>query len=260
MKRYALILLTFSLMGCGAQGGDAVDSVSLSNASAISPDKTATKTVDSATSAALKGIVRFNGAVPEAKPIAVRGNPECAAYHEDGAVPSEEALVQNGLLQNVFVYVKQGLEDYRFDVPVAPAVIENKKCVYVPHVSGVQVGQAVELLNSDPTLHNVHSYAKNQKSWNLGLPFQNMKQTKKFTNEEVMVTLKCDVHPWMIGYVGILKHPYFAVTGANGEFELKNLPPGEYVIEAWHEKFGAQSQTIKIGPQESQQIEFQFNA
>lgn len=251
MRRIVSVLLVLFLAGCGAKNNDQSIEV---------PADTSGGTVDPATTGSVKGSVQFSGTVPVTPPISVRGNPECAAYHEGGSVPSEEVLVKNGRTQNVFIYVKKGLEGYRFDAPNTPVVIENKNCVYVPHVTGIQVGQPVELLNGDPTLHNIHSYAKNQKAWNLGLPFQNMKQTKKFTNEEVMITLKCDVHPWMIGYVGVLNHPYFAVTNEAGEFELKNLPPGEYVIEAWHEKLGTQSKTIKIGPQETQQIDFQFSA
>ena len=189
----------------------------------------------------------------------MRGNPECAVFHAGGSVLSEDLLSQGGKLQNVFIYVKEGLEGYSFAPPSEPVIMNNEKCLYVPHVTGVQVGQPVTLLNSDPTLHNIHSYAKNSKQWNLGLPFQGMKQTKKFEAAEVMVTLKCDVHPWMTGYIGVLTHPYFSVTGKDGAFELKNLPPGDYLIDAWHEKLGAQSQTITIGPQETKEITFTYN-
>jgi plastocyanin len=244
--------LIFTLSGCQKQ--EASDTVLTTEAisAEIKP------AVDSASAATLSGKVFFGGTVPALEKLSIGGNPECAVFHPGGGVPSEELLVKNGALQNVFVYIKEGLEGRSFPVPSQAATIDNKNCVYVPHVMGVQTGQPVNILNSDPTLHNVHSYSKNSKSWNLGLPFQGMKQVKKFEASEVMIALKCDVHPWMKGYVGVLDHPYFQVTGEDGGFSLKDLPPGEYVVEAWHEKLGTQSQKVQIGPQETKQIEFKF--
>ncbi len=247
-KTYFLFLvLVFLFVGCAKETGVPIEAPSAP-----------TKTPDLSQTGALKGKVIYEGPPPAAKMISVKGNPECAVLHPGGNVASEELVVNGGNLQNVFVYVKEGLEGYSFEPPAVPVTIENKTCVYVPHVSGLQVNQPVILLNQDPTLHNIHSYSKNSKPWNLGLPFQGMKQTKKFEAPEVMVTLKCDVHPWMIGYVGVLPHPYFAVSDASGEFEIKNLPPGEYMLEAWHEKLGVQSQKIKIEPQETKSISLSF--
>ena len=138
--------------------------------------------------------------------------------------------------------------------------IENSKCAYVPHVTGVRAGQSVNFLNRDSTLHNIHSYPKASKAFNLGLPLVDMKQTKKFDAPEIMVPLKCDVHPWMLGYIGVVAHPYFDVSDANGHFELKNLPPGGYVIEAWHEKLGIQTQNVTMGANETKEIEFRFTS
>lgn len=227
------------------------------------------KSVDPATVSVLKGKVRFGGEAAAPKKIPVKGNPECSVFHADGEVESEELLVtpppeggevKDGALQNVFVYVKEGLEDISFETPSEAVTVSNKKCVYAPHVSGVRVGQPLILLNEDPTLHNVHSYSKNSQTFNIGLPFQGMKQTKKFAKPEVMVTLKCDAHPWMIGYVGVLDHPYFGVTGEDGAFEFRDLPSGEYLVEAWHEKLGVRSQKIAIEPRETKEIEFKFAA
>jgi hypothetical protein len=218
------------------------------------------KTVDPASAGVLKGKVLYDGVVPEPRMLSVKGNPECAALHPGGTIASEELVSQSGFLQNVFVYVKQGLEGYAFEPPAGPVTISNKRCVYVPHVSGARVGQDVVFLNEDSTLHNIHSYPKNAKPFNLGLPLVGMKQVKRFDAAEVMVPLKCDVHPWMLGYLGVLTHPYFQVTGADGTFELKDLPAGEYVIEAWHEKLGAQTQTVTLGPQETREMEFRFGA
>ena len=240
--------------GCGPQ-----EEASITSAPTQEVRPVAAKSFDPESAGVLKGSVRFEGEAPAVKKIPVKGNPECAVFHPGGTVDSEELLVKDGALQNVFVYIKEGLEGYSFNAPSEPVTISNQKCVYVPHVSGAQAGQPLVLFNEDPTLHNIHAYSKNSSSFNVGLPFQGVKQTKKFAKPEVMVTLKCDVHPWMIGYVGVLDHPYFGVTGPNGGFELKNLPPGEYVIEAWHEKLGVQSQKITIEPRETKEIVFKFS-
>src|SRR3989338_728074 len=120
------------------------------------------------------------------------------------------------------------------------------KSMYVPHGGGGMGGPPVKFFKQDFTPHNIHSYPKASKAFNLGLPLVGMKQTKKFDAPEIMVPLKCDVHPWMSGYVGVVAHPYFSVSDANGHFELKNLPPGKYTIEAWHEKLGDKTQSIVI--------------
>ena len=261
--KYLSFLLLGSVLvaGCGQKAVEVTSTASTEIPASSTPvNNVSAAVIDPASAGTIKGKVLFEGTVPPAQEISVRGNPECAVFHQGGKVKSEELVVNNGALQNVFVYVKEGLEGKSFPAPSEAVTIQNKSCVYVPHVSGAQVGQSIILLNEDPTLHNIHSYSKNSKSWNLGLPFQGMKQTKKFEAAEVMVHLKCDVHPWMSGYVGVLSHPYFSVSGADGSFEIKNLPPGEYLIEAWQEKLGVQSQKIKIEPQETKELEFKFTA
>ena len=217
------------------------------------------KTMNAATAATVRGKITFEGEVPAPKQLSVKGNPECAVLHAGGTIASEELVVNNGALQNVFVYVKEGLEGYTFTAPSEAVTIENRTCVYVPHVVGAMVGQPVNFLNQDSTLHNIHSYPKASKGFNLGLPLVGMKQTKKFDAPEIMVPLKCDVHPWMLGYVGVVAHPYFSVSDAGGQFELKNLPPGEYTIEAWHEKLGVQAQKLTVGPNETKEMDFKFS-
>ncbi len=260
MKKYAIVVLAvFILTGCG--GADKAPSSPAVSSEATPVEKNAAvKTVDASTTGSFKGRVTFEGNVPVAAEISMRGNPECATLHPGGKTLSQEVLVKDGGLENVFVYVKEGLEGYSFSAPTTPAIVSNQKCMYVPHVSGAQVGQEVQLFNEDQTLHNVHSYSKVNKSWNIGLPFAGMKQTKKFESPEIMVSLKCDVHPWMTGFIGVLAHPYFSVSGENGAFEIQNLPPGDYVIEAWHEKFGAQSQNIRIEPRETKETGFKYSA
>ena len=167
-------------------------------------------------------------------------------------------MVNNGALQNAFVYVKDGLGSYYFDTPTQAIVLDQKGCTYTPRVFGVRAGQPIEIVNSDPTLHNVHALASANREFNFPQSIQGMKQPKTFTAPEVMVHFKCDVHGWMNAYAGVLPHPYFAVTPDSGAFELKNLPAGTYTIEAWHEKLGTQSQSVTLGEKESKTVSFAF--
>jgi len=160
----------------------------------------------------------------------------------------------------VFVYVKDGLGQYIYDTPTESAKIDQMNCRYHPHVFGMRVGQPLEIINSDPTLHNIHALPKGNKEFNTGQPIQGMKTTHTFEAKEVMVPFKCDVHGWMNAYVGVLDHPYFATTGADGKFELKTLPPGTYTIEAWHEKLGTTTQMVTLGPKETKEVMFTFKA
>ena len=253
-----LAVMVSQLIGCAPKPEETATVQTPSAAENASAQVSGKKTLDLTQAGTIQGKIAFDGEVPAAQPISVRGNPECAAMHAGGSVPSEELLIQDEGIQNAFVYIKEGLQGYQFETPKSPATVNNIKCLYVPHVLGVQTGQPVEFRNSDSTLHNVHAFPKINKGFNLGLPFANMKQTKTFSSQEIMVPLKCDVHPWMLGYVGVVDHPYFAVTDATGRFELKNVPAGEYLIEVWHEKLGVQSQTVKIEPQASQNVLFTF--
>ena len=247
MKRYAWFVV---IMGMGLALTACNEKAEVTSAPASPEVKpAAASAVDAAESGSLTGRVTFSGPAPAPVQTAIAGNPECAALHPGGKVAGEELVVSaDGGVKNVFVYIKEGLEGRRFPAPQEKAVIENKGCVYVPHVIGVQTGQPVELKNEDATLHNVHSYASANKSWNIGLPFQNMKVAKTFDKPEIMVKLKCDVHPWMLGYVGVVAHPCFAVTGEDGSFTIKGIPAGEYTVEYWHEKLGVRTQTIRIEP------------
>ena len=209
--------------------------------------------------ATVSGSVQFSGTAPKMEPISMSADPVCAGLHS-APVQTETVIANsNNTLKNVFVYVKEGLEGKAFEPPKESVVIDQKGCQYHPHVFGIQVGQKLEIVNSDNTLHNVHSLAEKSKQFNLGMPIQGMKLPKQFDNPEVMVKFKCDVHPWMNAFIGVLTHPFFAVTGDDGSFEIKNLPPGEYTIEAWHEKYGTQTQKITVPESGSEKVTFTFS-
>jgi plastocyanin len=173
---------------------------------------------------------------------------------------ADTVVVNNGGLENVFVYVKSGLGDYGFDTPATAVTLDQKGCSYTPHVFGVQTGQPVNIVNSDATMHNVHAMATANQEFNFAQPFAGIKNAKTFTAPEIMVHFKCNVHGWMSAYAGVVSHPYFTVSANGGAFELKNLPAGTYTVEAWHEKFGAKTQTVTVGEKEAKTADFTFES
>ena len=207
----------------------------------------------------ISGSVKFAGTKPQAEQIHMDADPVCTSLHPEPFYSEEVVVNDNGTLKNVFVYVKEGLEGKTFPAPTEPVVFDQRGCWYTPHVFGIQVGQPLEIVNSDNTLHNVHSLAAKSKQFNLGMPLQGMKLTKKYENPEIMSKIKCDVHPWMNAYAGVLTHPFFSVTGTDGSFQIKDLPLGSYVLEAWHEKYGTQTQSVTVTDETPVNVEFTFS-
>jgi len=211
----------------------------------------------SATGATIRGIVRFEGKIPVAKPINMSADPVCAKQHPTPVMTQEIAADAKGELQNVIVFVSEGLGDRTFDPPSQPAVVEQKGCMYMPHVMAVRANQTLELVNDDATSHNIHPVPANNREWNKAEP-PGSKMEDSFAREEIAIPVKCNVHPWMRGYIAVFKNPYFAVTGKDGSFDLSNLPAGTYTIKAWHEKLGTATQTVTIGATEMKEISFVF--
>jgi plastocyanin len=206
----------------------------------------------------VSGKVSFKGIAPTPEKINMNADPTCVSLHSEPVFGEDVAVNQDGTLRNVFVYVKSGLEGKTFPAPDASVILDQRGCHYNPHVFGVQVNQKVDIINSDSTLHNVHGMPTQSKEFNLGMPIQGMKLSRKFDKPEVMVKFKCDVHPWMRAYAGVLEHPFFSVSGENGSFEIKDLPAGAYTIEAWHEKYGTQTQQVTVDEAGTQTVDFQF--
>ncbi|HZC24327.1 MAG TPA: carboxypeptidase regulatory-like domain-containing protein [Candidatus Binatia bacterium] len=211
------------------------------------------------TGAAVHGTVRLNGKVPPAKMISMSADPACAKLHPSPVVAQEVMADAKGDLENVIVFVSDGLGDRTFDPPSQPVVVEQKGCMYEPHVLAVRANQTLEVVNDDRTSHNIHPVPANNREWNKAEP-PGSKMDETFAREEVAIPVKCNVHPWMRGYIAVFKHPYFAVTGKDGTFDLSNLPPGTYTIKAWHEKLGTSTQTVTIGANETKEINFVFKA
>jgi plastocyanin len=218
--------------------------------------------VDAAKAGNIVGRVIFEGTPPENAPVKMASDPACTRANADG-LRFEDFVVTNGGLDNVFVYVKDGLGKYYFDVPTEAVKVDQRGCRYIPHVFGARVGQPIEIANSDDTMHNVHAMPTVNREFNFGQPLKGIKNTEVFTTREVMVPFTCNVHPWMKAYGGIVDHPYFAVTSSGGQFELKNLPAGTYTVEARHEreeKLPPQTQTVQIREKETKQVTFTFKS
>ncbi len=216
--------------------------------------------IDMATVGDVSGKVTLDGAPPTFKPINMSAEPYCTKAHTSPVYPQEVVTGEGGALANVIVYVKDGLGDRAFDVPKEPVVLDQKGCMYDPHVIALMAGQEFQVVNSDQTTHNIHPMPKDNREWNKSQPPGATPIDDTFARAEVTIPVKCNVHPWMKSYIAVFKHPYFGVTGRSGSFDLKNLPAGTYTIEAWHEKYGTVDQQVTIGPKESKTITFTFKA
>jgi plastocyanin len=245
------------VIACGGGNQNQQQASVPASSGAAAPAGAAAPVVDAATAATVTGKVKFEGTSPAPTPIKLSSDPYCQKANP-GLTTETEIVGKDGAVENVFVYVKDGLGNRTFPAPSAPVVLDQKGCHYAPHVLGIQVGQPLQIVNSDDTLHNVHGLPKANKEFNQGQPIQGMKMTHTFSTKEVMVPFKCDVHGWMNAWIGVLDHPYYAVTSAAGSFSLKGLPPGTYTIEAWHEKLGTQTQTVTVAEKETKDVAFTF--
>ena len=215
--------------------------------------------IDPASTGSIRGVVFFDGEAPERKPIRVEAVGGCKSEHE---VLTEQVIVNDGRLQNAFVYVKRGLEGWI--VPPAPstqAVLVQKGCVYQPHVQGIRVGQILRVKNEDPASHNVNARPRRRKneSFNQLQPMNGADLSRVFGEQEVAIRFECNIHPWMNAYVAVVVHPFFAVSAADGSFELTGLPPGEYELEAWHEEYKRASAHVTVLAGRSAEAEFTFS-
>lgn len=208
-------------------------------------------------SASVKGIVKFEGVVPPPKHINMSADPSCAKLHPSGVNTEDVVADKNGGLENVVVFVSEGLGDRSFDAPGEPAVMEQKGCMYAPHVVVMQAHQKLDVKNDDPTMHNIHPQPTNNREWNKAqTPGAPVEET--FAREEIAIPVKCNVHPWMHSYIAVFKHPFYALSGKGGSFDLKSLPPGTYTLEAWHERLGTATQKVTVGANETKEVQFVF--
>lgn len=211
------------------------------------------------------GTITFAGTAPAPRAISMDQDPACSSSNPNAT--AEDIVVSGDKLQNVFVYIKDGktsadqksLANLSFDVPSEPKVLDQHGCRYVPHVLGVQANQLVRVTNSDATSHNVNVQSKKNPAFNQGQGASAPPLEKKFLRSEVLIPVKCQQHPWMRSWIGVMSHPFYAVTDQTGKFQITGLPPGTYTLTAWHEKFKQeQTQSITVGAKESKEANFTF--
>ena len=209
--------------------------------------------------ATITGTVKYEGDVPKFKEIKMEADPICLTHHTTAVYPQKLVLGEGNTVGNVFVHVISGYEKKQYPAPAEPLILNQLGCMYDPHVAAAMVGQTVKFLNPDGTLHNVHALSKVNQEFNLAMPKFKTETTKIFDKPEGMFTIKCDVHPWMEGWLTIVDNPFFNVTKADGKFTIANLPAGTYDVEAWHEKMGTQKQSVTVAEGDSKEINFTFS-
>lgn len=208
----------------------------------------------------VKGQVNFQGQAPKMKPLSMEADAACAAKHKSAVYPDAVVTNKNGTLRNVFVYVKTGLEGKNFAVPTEAVELDQEGCIYKPHVLGIQARQNLKVVTSDETTHNIHPMPKVNREWNVSQPPKADPITQTFSRPEASIPVKCNQHPWMKAWIHVMPHPYYAVTGEDGTFELKSLPPGNYEIEAIHEQYGAQTQKVTVAAKQPATADFSYRS
>jgi hypothetical protein len=260
-----IAVLALAVTACGGRKEDEEEEAPPAKSAAAAPAgapapanaAAAPAAAPAAGGATITGKVTFAGTAPQNELIKMDADAYCKAAHSTPVYAQEVQVNGNGTLKDVLVFVKEGVTG-TYPAPSEPVTLDQRGCQYHPHIFGIQTGQPLKILNSDGTLHNIHALPKINAEFNIGQPFQKMETLKKFDKPEVPLRFKCDVHKWMGAYCGVFAHPFFAVTNDQGTFEIKNLPPGNYVIEAWQEKFGASDQNVSVTGSESKTVDFGF--
>jgi plastocyanin len=243
------VLVVFLLAGCSKKEAPAEQPTP----SAASTPAPAATPIDPATAATITGTVKFDGPAPKLAKIDMSQDPNCK-----GANTAENIITSGGNLANVFVYVKEGLGNRTFNVPTDAVVLDQSGCRYHPHVLGMMAGQTIKIVNSDPTTHNIHPTPKDNREWNESQAPKAAPLEKTFAREEILLPVQCNQHPWMKMFIGVVKNPFFTVSGPDGKFEIKGLPPGEYTIAFVQEKLGEQTQKVTLAAKDSKTVDITF--
>lgn len=215
--------------------------------------------IDESTVGAVTGTIYFHGTPPTRFPILMGEDPVCVKLHHGQTVRVIDGKVnENSTLPNAFVYVEKGAGKYVFPPPQDPVVLHQQGCIYSPHVLGIMAGQELEVENNDPTTHNIHPMPAHNRQWNISQLPGAAPLYERFAHPEVMIPVKCSQHPWMKAYIGVMLNPFFAVTGSDGTYTIKGMPPGVYTIGVWTATFGTQAQAVTIGPKQTVTLNFTF--
>ncbi len=212
--------------------------------------------VDTANAATITGKVNYKDGKPRRVPIRMDADAACKAMHKEPQLSEDKVLNDNGTVRWATVYVKEGLGGRSFPAPSQVVELDQKGCVYQPHVVAVMTNQSLNVVNSDQTTHNIHPVPKVNREWNESQPPGAGNLNKAFAREELAIPVKCNIHPWMHSYIHVFSHPFFSVTKDDGSFEIKGLPPGEYTIAVWTEGLGTQEQKVTVAAKETKTVDF----
>ncbi len=216
--------------------------------------------IDPATVGTIEGKVLFSGEKPKLAKLMMDQDPVCVQRHPTSVFAEDGEVNSNGTLPNVFIYVKDGADKYSFATPTEAVELDQDGCMYKPHVLGVQTNQTLRILTKDPTTHNIHPMPKDNREWNMSQPPGAAPIEQKFARPEIMIPVKCNQHPWMRAYIGVTRNPFYGVSGTDGTFTIKGIPPGDYTLEAWTATYGTQELKVTVAPKETKSIEFSFKA
>jgi Carboxypeptidase regulatory-like domain len=248
----SIIATTMLMFGCSSEKApETTEPTATTNAPTGTP-------VDEATVGSVTGKINFTGTKPKLAVIHMDQDPVCVSKHKSAAHVEDGEVNDSGTVPNVFVYVKEGADKYAWPTPTDAVTLDQDGCMYKPHVLGVQVDQTLHVISTDATTHNIHPQPKDNREWNESQAPGAAPLDKKFARAEIMIPVKCNQHPWMKAYIGVVKNPLFAVSGADGTYTIKGLPPGDYTIEAWTPTFGTQEQKVTVAPKESKTLDFSF--
>ncbi|MFN2597541.1 MAG: carboxypeptidase regulatory-like domain-containing protein [Pyrinomonadaceae bacterium] len=263
-RRLLALLVTLALLSLSVACGGGDDEADDEDNSNSGTETAASKYTPTGNEGSITGTINFTGAAPAVKPISMDADPYCASSNPNAH--AEDAVVNDGKLQNVFVYIKEGktadgksIASLAFDPPAPDATLDQHGCQYHPHILGMMTTQNFKVTNSDQTTHNVHPSPKSNEEWNQSQSAGAPAIEKKFARPEILVPVKCNQHPWMKAYVGVMRNPFFSVSGADGKFEIRGLPPGTYTLVAWHEKYGEKTQTVTVTAKESKSQDFSYD-
>lgn len=252
LRNAAILSLVFTVTGCGSKQSTS------DNADIPPVNHSAGKPVDSSTAGSITGTIHFDGIVPQMKIINMIDVPNCAKLHSTPVMTENVVPGDNGTLQNVIVYLQGDFSAYSFPQAAEPVKVNQEGCIYAPHVVALMTGDELEVTNKDTVTHNINAMSQLHQGWNETQVQGGQPIMRRFSKEEIPMTVKCNMHPWMRFYAAIVNHPYFQVTRKDGQFALHNVPPGTYTLTAWHETFGTKKQIIVVQPKQEQTVSITF--
>lgn len=214
--------------------------------------------INPALTGSIQGRVEWKGAPPAMAIIDMSGTPGCASPGQPAARDESVVVNADGGLRWAFVYIEHGLEGWSFALPAGPVMLDQKGCMFEPHVVGMMAGQKLRIVSSDSTTHNVHAEPRLNPPWNESMMPGMAPLEETFNRPEVMIPIQCNVHAWMAAYAGVVSSPYFAVTGADGGFLLRNVPAGSYTLAVWQERYGVQRRQVTVLPRQTTRVEFSY--